>query len=218
VGSNISVHAQPNAPAEAKQALQLDEGPTWLGFFGQLDPTRGVEDLFEALRSVRRRHDVRLVMIGSAGRPERYEADLKSAEYLRRVLALPAELGIADAVRWTDYLSDEDVAATFRAIDVCVLPYRRNSVGRSALATALEAGTPTVLAGSAAAIAPLRADEHVALVPRQDPAALAATLTTLVENRDERERLARGALSAAQMFSWDHVANRAAAIYARFRR
>jgi glycosyltransferase involved in cell wall biosynthesis len=217
VGSNVS--SEPTAPdaASARRALELVDGPIWLGFFGQLDPTRGVEDLFAALRAVRQRHDVRLVMIGSAGRPERYEAHSQSAEYFRRVLRIPVQLGIEDAVRWTPYLPDEEVINAFRAIDVCVLPYRRNSLGRSALATALETGTPTVLAGSPEAITPLRPGEHVAVAPRQDPAALAATLTTLVESPGERERLRRGALAAATFFSWDHVAERAAAVYARLR-
>jgi glycosyltransferase involved in cell wall biosynthesis len=218
VGNNLSAATPVPDRAEARRSLELDEGPLWLGFFGQLDPTRGVEDLFASLQAVRREHDVRLVMIGSAGRPERYHADPQSAAYLQHVRSLPSALGVEDAVQWTGYLSDDDVIRAFRAIDICVLPYRRNSIGRSALATALETGTPTVLAGTPAGIAPLRPEEHVALVPRRDPTALGATLTRLVEDRGERERLHLGALAGAEFFSWDHVADRAASIYARFGR
>ncbi len=126
VGNNL-VAAMPRLdPPQARRALGLEEGPIWLGFFGQLDPTRGVEDLFAALPLVRRQHDVRLVMIGSAGRPERYDADVRSAQYFRAMLALPGALGVEDAVHWTGYLSDDEVIRAFRAIDVCVLPYRRN--------------------------------------------------------------------------------------------
>jgi glycosyltransferase involved in cell wall biosynthesis len=153
-------------------------------------------------------------MIGSAGRPERYEDDPDSAAYLREMLALPDALGLADAVTWTGYLGDEAVMETLGAIDVCVLPYRRNSVGRSALAAALSAGTPTVLAGNAAEIAPLRPGEHVASVPRRDPAALAAAIVRLVEDPGERERLGRGAEEASRLFSWEHVVERATSIYA----
>ena len=205
-------------PPQARRALGLEEGPIWLGFFGQLDPTRGVEDLFAALPLVRRQHDVRLVMIGSAGRPERYDADVRSAQYFRAVRALPGTLGVEDAVHWTDHWSDDEVIRAFRAIDVCVLPYRRNTIGRSALATALETGTPTVLAGTAAGISPLKAREQVALVPREDPQALAATLTRLAKDPGEREHLRRGALAASELFSWDRVADRAVAIYERFGR
>ena len=216
VGNNLSAATPVPDRAEARRSLQLEEGPIWLGFFGQLDPTRGVEDLFASLQFVRREHDVRLVMIGSAGRPERYQAYPESAAYLEHARALPTALGVEDAVRWTGHLSDDDVIRAFSAIDVCVLPYRRNSIGRSALATALGTGTPTVLAGTPAGIAPLRPEEHVALVPRQDPQALGATLTRLIEDRGERERLHLGALAASELFSWDHVADRAASIYERF--
>jgi glycosyltransferase involved in cell wall biosynthesis len=218
VGNNLSAATPVPDRAEARRSLQLEEGPVWLGFFGQLDPTRGVEDLFASLPSVRRKHDVRLVMIGSAGRPERYEADPQSAAYFHRTRALPSALAIEDAVHWTGHLTDDEVMRAFRAIDICVLPYRRNSIGRSALATALETGTPTVLAGTPNGIAPLRPEEHVALVPRQDPQALGVKLTRLVEDRGERERLHLGALAASELFSWDHVADCAASIYARFRR
>jgi glycosyltransferase involved in cell wall biosynthesis len=215
VGNNLAPGAVNLDRSEARSRLGLNDGPIWLGYFGQLDPTRGVEDLLESLRIVRRQHDVRLVMIGSAGRRERYEADPSSAAYLRHLLALPDALGLEDAVRWTEHLSDDEVLRYLRAIDLCVLPYRRNSIGRSALAAALETGVPTVLAGTPAAIAPLRANEHVALVPPQAPQALSAALINLVNDRGERERLADGARVASKLFAWSNVAERAAAIYAR---
>jgi glycosyltransferase involved in cell wall biosynthesis len=218
VGNNLAPTSPVPSQAEARSSLELDDGPVWLGFFGQLDPTRGVEDLFAALRLLRRKHDARLLMIGSAGRPERYQAYPESAAYFEHIRSLPRVLGVEDAVHWTTHLSDDGVIRAFHAIDVCVLPYRRNSIGRSALATALETGTPTVLAGTPAGIAPLRPGEHVALVPRRDPPALAATLARLVEDRGERERLQLGAAAASQLFSWDHVAERALSIYARFPR
>lgn len=214
VGSNLAAGEVVDRLA-ARRRLGYDDGVTVLGYFGQLDATRGVEDLFEALRAVRRTRDVRLVMIGSAGRRERYEEDPGSSAYLREMLALPAALGVQDAVEWTGYLSDEDVMLTLRAVDLCVLPYRRNSIGRSALAAALSVGTPTVLAGGPAEIAPLKPNEHVASVPRRDPDALAAAIARLVEDPDERERLARGAEAASKLFSWEHVVERAASIYTR---
>lgn len=99
VGNNLGPVAVDVDRAAAKKAVDLHDGPVWLGYFGQLDPTRGVEDLFESLAIVRRHRDVRLVMIGSAGRPERYDLDPASAAYLREALSLPATLGIGDAVR-----------------------------------------------------------------------------------------------------------------------
>ncbi len=203
VGNNV--HAAVGAPPDR-------DGST-LAYFGQVDFTRGLEDLFEALRRVRSKHDVRLVMIGSAAREERYAADQAAHSYLRRIRALPAELGVEDAVRWTGYLPDAEVAALLAGADLCVLPYRRNSLGRSSLAAALQLGAPTVLAGSEAAIAPLRAGRHVALVRRGDPAALAGEITRLLESPTERARLAAGARSAGRLFAWPRIASGALAVY-----
>jgi D-inositol-3-phosphate glycosyltransferase len=214
-GNNLGSTSVEVDRAGAKKAAGLQDGPIWLGYFGQLDPTRGIEDLFEALAIVRRQRDVRLVMIGSAGRPERYELEPASAAYLRKTLSLPRTLGIEDAVRWTEYLPDEEVLRHLGAIDVCVLPYRRNSIGRSALAAALAMATPTVLAGTPSGIAPLRPGDDVVLVPPRDPAVLAAALVALAGDEDERARLSTAAHEAAKLFSWDAIADRAIAVYER---
>jgi glycosyltransferase involved in cell wall biosynthesis len=198
-----------------RRSLTLDGNAFWLGYFGQLDPTRGVEDLFEAVATLRTHHDVRLVMIGSAGRPERYEAEAASGAYLTAMLELPHRLGIADAVRWTDYLADADVVGYLRGIDVCVLPYRRNHIGRSALAAALEAGAPTVLAGSAASVAPLVPGRDVALVPPRSPDVLARTIENILRDEHLRDQLVAGAVGGARNFSWPLIGERAESIYRR---
>ena len=213
VGNNLDSGGPLPERDEARREVGL--GPhEWLGYFGQLDSTRGVEDLFEALALVRRERDVRLAMIGSAGRPERYRAVESASAHLDAILELPERFGVTEAVRWTDYLPDREVLVYLRAVDLCVLPYRRNSIGRSALAAALEVGVPTILAGDASGVRPLRANEHVALVPSRDPALLARTIERLLDDDGERARLAAGARAGASSFSWANVAERAAAIYA----
>jgi glycosyltransferase involved in cell wall biosynthesis len=214
-GNNLAFDGGAPAREQLRTELDLDPAAEWLGYFGQLDPTRGVEDLFAAVVALRHSRDVRLVMIGSAGRPERYREDLAAGAYLMTILGLPERLGIADAVVWTDYLSDQGVLGHLRAIDLCVLPYRRNHIGRSALAAALEAGTPIVLAGTPAAIEPLHAGRNVALVPPGAPRALAATIEGLLDDDLARGRLVEGALAAAPLFSWPSIAARAESIYRR---
>lgn len=214
VGNNLegTVPARPEADLRGELGLPAAE---WLGYFGQLDPTRGVEDLFAALALLRQGRDVRLVMIGSAGRAGRYEDEPESARYLQHMLALPERHGVADAVLWTGFLPDATAIRHLCAVDLCVLPYRRNSLGRSALAAALELGRPTVLAGTPAGIEPLRTGRDVALVPPGSPAALAATVGRLLASPVERARLAEGARAAAVHFSWPRIAEQAASIYGR---
>ena len=183
-----------------------------LGFFGKLDFTRGVDTLFEAIAQLDR-PGVRLIMLGSAGQPERYATDPRTLAEFERLRALPERLGIADAVSWTDFLSDESVPDALADLDICVLPYRRNSLGRSALAAALAAGVPVVLGGSPEGVAPLRDGEHIALVPPDDPKALAQTIRTLVDDPDARAMLSAGARRAASHFAWPEIARHALELY-----
>lgn len=183
-------------------------GPFTLGFFGQLDFTRGVDTLFEALARLAR-PEVRLVMLGSAGRPERYGDDPEFA----RLLALPAQLGIAGQVEWTGFLDDAEVSQRLADLDLCVLPYRRNSIGRSALAAALAVGVPVVLGGRADRVAPLVPGRDVALVPPDDPDVLATELGRLIDDPEARTRLGAGAAHAARQFAWPRIAARALETY-----
>ena len=204
VGSNFDV--MPGA------ATRDPGAPLMVGFFGQLDFTRGVDTLFEALARVGR-SDIRLRMLGSAGRPERYAADTAARVEFERLRAMPERLGIASCVEWTGFLSDEEVARSLARLDLCVLPYRRNSLGRSGLAAALAAGVPVVLGGRPELIEPLRAAEHVALVPPDDIGALAAEISRLADDPDARRRLAAGARAAASFFAWERIARTALSIY-----
>lgn len=200
VGNNIGVADR--GPREP--------GPARLAYFGQLDATRGAEDLFEASAAlVREGRDVRVVMIGSAGRPDRYPPGT-----LERYRALVARLEIEAHVEWTPYLTDHDAAQLLASADVCVLPYRRNSLGRSALAAALENGVPVIVAGTQAALGPLKDGEHVTIVPPGRPAALANRIGSLLDDPSALARLERGAREAASFFSWPSIARTAIDVYA----
>jgi glycosyltransferase involved in cell wall biosynthesis len=183
-------------------------GPPTIGFFGQLDFTRGVDTLFDAVARLGRR-DVRVRMLGSAGRPERYGDDPEFA----RLLALPERLGIAEQVEWTDFLADDEVAQALADLDVCVLPYRRNSLGRSALAAAFQSGTPVVLGGRAVLVDPLQPGKHVALAAPDDGGALAQVIGRILDDPAERGRLAGGARRAARFFEWPRIAQHALEMY-----
>jgi glycosyltransferase involved in cell wall biosynthesis len=201
VGTNIEPEAR-RAPGAVRRELGLRDVPC-LGYFGQLDFTRGVEDLFAALAELRRDgSDARLVMVGGSD-SARFES--------YRTLAERLELG--GAVVWTPYLGAQQAAELLGAVDLCVLPYRRNSLGRSALAAALELGVPTVLAGTPERIAPLVAGRNVELVPPGAPVELAAAIGRLLASSDRRDRLAEGAREAAHLFAWPRIAEAALGIY-----
>lgn len=202
VGTNIATKAR-RAPAAVRRELGLRDAPL-LGYFGQLDFTRGVEDLLEALAQIRRSGSpARLAMIGAAdsARYELYEAQAQ-------------RLGLGDSVRWTPWLGAAEAAELLASVDLCVLPYRRNSLGRSALAASLTLGVPTVLAGTPERIAPLQDGRDVELVAPADPTRLGHTLQRLLDDDDTRARLRDGARIAARHFAWPRIAEAALGMYA----
>jgi len=216
VGNNLGLPASAEAD-EVRRRHGLDGRPL-LAYFGALDETRGLEELVPAFAELRRSVDAQLVMVGSAARAHRYLADEQGAAAYTRYTELPAQHGVDDAVTWTDYLPDDETAALLAAADVCVLPYRRNSLGRSALAAALELGVPVILAGTNEGIAPLRDGKHVARVAPRNASALAGTLDRVLSDDAERARLADGARRAATWFAWDRIAAAATSHYALARR
>jgi glycosyltransferase involved in cell wall biosynthesis len=215
VGNNVGP-----GTGEPRQAVRARHGlgdEPLIGYFGGLDETRGLEDLFEALSRIRSSSDVKLVMIGSGGRPERYEAHEHAASAYRKYTELPRQLGVEDAVLWTPYLSDDETASLLAAVDVCALPFRRNSLGRSALAAAFAVGVPVVLGGRPVDVVPLVDGVHVALVPPGEPERLGDALRAVLGDPDLRARLRRGATEAARWFAWPVIADAAVDVYERAR-
>jgi glycosyltransferase involved in cell wall biosynthesis len=201
IGSNIGTETHRTATA-VRREHGLDDAPT-LAYFGHLDFTRGIEDLFAALAGLRRgRRDVRLVMLGGAD-TKRYGEYAHLAERLR----------IDDAILWTPYLEPQAAADMLGSVDICVLPYRRNHLGRSALAAALRLGVPTILAGTPERIAPLRPGDDVELVRPGAPMELGAAIARLLDDPERRMQLAAGARRAGRLFEWPRVAAAARGIY-----
>ena len=200
-GSNIALETR-RTPGAARRELGVRDVPL-LVYFGQLDFTRGIEDLFGALASLRRGgRDVRLLMLGGAdsARHDRYSA-------------LADELGLGEAVVWTHYVGEQEAAELLASADICVLPYRRRSLGRSAVAAALQLGVPTILAGTPEGIDPLTPGHHVELVRPGAPMELGAAIARLLDDPERRTKLSAGAREAARLFAWPRIAEAALGIY-----
>jgi len=205
LGGGERVHVIPHGAFEhlTRQAeerplppdLEAVEGPVVL-CFGVVRPYKGVDVLVESFRGV---SGAELWVVG---RPLGV-----SMERLRR-LAAPG------LVRFVErYVSDAELPAFFRRADLVVLPHRRVDVS-GVLFVGLAFGKAMVLSriGGFAELA----EEHGIgrLVPPGDPDALAAAITQLLADPDERRRFEeRAAAAAAGPFSWDRIAERTLAVY-----
>jgi glycosyltransferase involved in cell wall biosynthesis len=156
-------------------------GPV-IGFVGRLDAAKGPLDLVQAAPAIRARAPgARVVLVGG----EPYAGDSRYAAEVRRT----AEANGVERFGWV-----EGAAGLMGQLDVLVLPSRREAFG-TVLAEAMAAGTP-VVATRVGGLPELVEDGITgALVAPGDPAALAAGVLRVLEQRERmgaraRERVA----------------------------
>jgi len=184
----LEAHPLPRELAGAAEPVVL--------FFGLLRPYKGVETLLDAWRGI----DGAALWV--VGRP--------------RMPLEPLRARAPASVRFVPrFVSDGELAALFRRADVIALPYSRTERfdQSGVLATALAFGKAMVVSdvGSFSEVASVGAAR---LVPPDDAAALRSALAQLLADRDERRRLASGALAAARgSYSWDEAARKTLALY-----
>jgi glycosyltransferase involved in cell wall biosynthesis len=182
-------------PSELEQVVD----PVVL-FFGLLRPYKGLDVLLEAWRGV---SGAELWIVG---RP------------LIDVAALRAQA--PPGVRFvTRFVSDAELPAFFRRADVVVLPYSRTERfdQSGVLAISLAFAKPTIVT-DVGGFPEVGAAGAAAVVRAGDPIALKQTLTRVLEDETERERLARGAAAAASgPYSWDEAARKTLALYRELR-
>jgi glycosyltransferase involved in cell wall biosynthesis len=184
-------------PEEKPLPAELDgaEGPVIL-FFGLLRPYKGIDTLLDAFRRI---DGAELWIVGNP------RMDI---EPLRRLAAVAP-----GRVRFVSrFVEDAEIPAIFRRADVVVLPYR-DIEQSGVLYTGLAFGKPMVLTDVGGF--PELGEQGVArIVPREDPAALAADLGELVADEGLREALTSAARNAAAgPYSWDAIARQTLALY-----
>jgi glycosyltransferase involved in cell wall biosynthesis len=175
--------------------LEGAEGPVVL-FFGLLRPYKGIDTLLEAFREI---EGAELWIVGNP-RMDIEPLCRLAAEARGRVRFL------------TRFVEDAEIPAIMRRADIVTLPYR-DIEHSGVLYAALAFGKPLVL--SAVGGFPEVADQGAArLVPPDDPAALAATLSDLVTDEAGRAQLGEAATHAASTsYSWDQAAHQTLALY-----
>jgi glycosyltransferase involved in cell wall biosynthesis len=167
-------------------------------YFGVVRPYKGVDVLVEAFQQV---EDAELWVVG---RPLGV-----SMERLRR-LAPPGRVRFVER-----YVSDAELPAYFRRADVVALPHRNVDVS-GVLFAGLAFGKAMVMS-DVGGFRELVADHGAGvLVPPGDSDALAAAISRVLADPEERRRLEERAAAAARgPYSWDRIAEQTNAVYER---
>ena len=195
-------------PACPSSARELGQGWTpgsaraeqTILWVGRADPYKNLAGLIEAFAALRQQYQmpVELRIVGPKDR--RYPEALRRAD----------SLGVADAVTWLGYLSDDRLVSEYQHADVFVQPSLYEGFGLSLL-EAFACGTPVICSNKGSL--PEVAGGAALIVEPQDmiglTEALRRVLTDLSLARDMRER----GLRQARKFTWEATARMTLAAY-----
>jgi glycosyltransferase involved in cell wall biosynthesis len=207
--SQVMIHADPADwpklrivhcgvdPALYDRPPALPSEPVELVFVGRLAPVKGIRILLEAMGRVAA--PVRLTIVGDG--PDRAHLERAAAP-------------LGDAVRFTGYLSQAEVAATLTRAHVVVLPSLAEGVPVM-LMEAMAARLP-VIATQVAGTAELVEDGVSGrLVPPGDAVSLAAAIDALAVDEGRRQRMGEAGRAAVRGgFDIHDEARRLAALFA----
>jgi glycosyltransferase involved in cell wall biosynthesis len=190
----------PNGVDTARFAPNGKPREPFVLFAGSLIARKGVPTLIRAMAILRRRHpECRLVLIGDG--PQRRELE-----------SLARQSGLSDSVQFTGNLGPAEVARWMRRSELFVLPSREEGQG-VAMLEALASGTPCIASG-VGGIPDVLSPEWGALVPPDDPQALASAAQEILDRADRGRGMGLAAASAVRRrYDWNVIARRQLAVY-----
>jgi len=181
------------------------EGKAVLLTFGLLSPNKGIENVIRALPQILSRHENVMYIVAGATHPHilRREGD----NYRASLQALAKEVGVEKQVMFHDrFVSPEAMAEFIGAADIYITPYRfEEQVVSGTLAYALGAGKAIISTPYWHAIE-LLDDRRGALVPFQNPEAIANRTIELLDTPAIRHAMRKRAYLFGRDMVWKRVA------------
>jgi glycosyltransferase involved in cell wall biosynthesis len=192
---------QPPSPeARARVRARYGLEGDYLVSVGVLQPRKNVAGLLRAYARARRCHGLRarLAVVGKTG----WKAE--------PIFAAVRELGLADDVKFTGYVPDEDLPGLYGGALLSLYPSVYEGFGLPPLES-LACGTP-VLISTAPALLETAGPVAPALDPH-DLAAWAQAMAELAADAEERACLAAAGRQWAARFTWERSAAEHLAVY-----
>jgi glycosyltransferase involved in cell wall biosynthesis len=181
------------------------EGKAVLLTFGLLSPNKGIENVIQALPQILSKHKNVAYIVAGATHPHilRREGD----KYRASLQALAKKVGVESQVIFHDrFVSPEEMAEFIGAADIYITPYRyEEQVVSGTLAYALGAGKAIISTPYWHAIE-LLDDRRGALVPFQNPTAIANKTIELLNTPALRHAMRKRAYLFARDMVWKRVA------------
>jgi len=183
------------------------EGKEVLLTFGLLSPNKGIENVIQALPKILSHHSNVIYMVAGATHPHvlRREGD----KYRVSLQKLANDLGVeANVIFRNRFVSPQEMVELIGAADIYITPYKHKAqVVSGTLAYALGAGKAIISTPYLHAIE-LLDSERGALVPFDDPEAIAKKTVELLDNDTARHAMRKRAYLYARDMVWSRVAQK----------
>ncbi len=193
-GSSIAVKTDSAAESTTQQ-------PDLLLFCGRLVQRKGIDVLLRAMPTILKQREVRLVVTG--------EGDCKELW-----MKLSTELKLDPFVTFAGFVSNDQLAALYQQCSAYVHPAIFDDRGDTeglgvVLVEALAYQRPVVASEVGGIVDVIHHEQTGLLVPEKDPAALAAAVLRVLEDKELGSRLAAQGLKHVQeFFDWERIASR----------
>jgi glycosyltransferase involved in cell wall biosynthesis len=192
------------------------EGKAVLLTFGLLSPNKGIENVIQAMPDILSKHKNVVYIVAGATHPHilRREGD----QYREHLQALAKEVGVESNVMFHNrFVSPEEMVEFIGAADIYITPYRYEAqVVSGTLAYALGAGKAIISTPYWHAIE-LLDDRRGALVPFQNPSAIAQKTIELLDTPAIRHAMRKRAYLFARDMVWKKTAQGYMESFARVR-
>src|SRR5690242_5615180 len=192
------------------------EGKAVLLTFGLLSPNKGIENVIRAMPQILSKHSNAVYIVAGATHPHVLRRD--GERYRESLQALAKEVGVQSQVIFQNrFVSPEEMVEYIGAADIYITPYRREAqVVSGTLAYALGAGKAIISTPYWHAIE-LLDDRRGALVPFQNPDAIANKAIELLDTPAIRHAMRKRAYLFAREMVWKRVAQGYMESFARVR-
>jgi len=181
------------------------EGKAVLLTFGLLSPNKGIENVIQALPQILSKHKNVAYIVAGATHPHILRRE--GEKYRVGLQALAKEMGVESQVIFHNrFVSPEEMVEFIGAADIYITPYRHEAqVVSGTLAYALGAGKAIISTPYWHAIE-LLDDRRGALVPFQNPDAIAHKTIELLDTPAIRHAMRKRAYLFAREMVWKRVA------------
>src|SRR6267378_2111729 len=183
------------------------EGKVVLLTFGLLSPNKGIENVIQALPRILSRHSNVVYMVAGATHPHLKRSE--GEQYRVYLQKLAIDLGVqANVIFHNRFVSPQEMVELVSAADIYITPYKHKAqVVSGTLAYALSAGKAIISTPYLHALE-LLDGERGALVPFDDPEAIAAKTVELLDNDTARHAMRKRAYLYARDMLWNRVAQK----------